>query len=141
MTALKREFSRLPGGDGYLMEIRSLATEFRIERLRRERSGELMGELALLSSLPGSRSVDGVVHVANFNVSSDRTRTERAKIYAERLNANGLDVPMLLEEFCQRVLAAERIGIPAVLLRDIPAPSRAEDIDVDRGVRLLWRHP
>lgn len=141
MTTPKRVFSRLPGGDGYLMELRAMATEFRIERLRRERSGELMGELALLSAMPGARSVDGVVHVANFNVSSDRTRTERARIFTERLNANGLDVALLLEEFCQRVLAAERIGVPAVLLRDIAPPEVAEDIEVDRGIRLLRRHP
>jgi hypothetical protein len=141
MTKLKTEFSRLPGGDGYLMEIRTMATELRIERLHRERGGELVGELALLSSLPGARSVEGIVHVANFNLSSDRTRNERAKIYAERLNANGLDVPLLLEEFCQRVLAAERIGAPAQMLRDLPPIDKAEDLDVDKGFRLLRRHP
>lgn len=118
-----------------------MAIELRVERLHRERGGELMGELALLSALPGTRAVDGVAHVANFNLSSDRTRTERAKIFAERLNVKELDVPMLLEEFCQRVIAAERQGVPAVLMREIPPLAADAEIEVDRGVRLLRQHP
>src|SRR5258706_1291876 len=102
---MSHDLERIP--DGYVMAVPSIAAEIRVERLHRERGGELMGELALLSSLPGARAIEGVVHVANFNLSSDRTRNDRARIFAERLNANGVDVPLLLEEFCQRVIAAE----------------------------------
>ena len=46
----------------------------------------------------------------------------------------------LLEEFAQRVLAAERAGSPAVLLAEIDRPAPDQALDVD-GFPLLRRHP
>jgi hypothetical protein len=116
-----------------------LGTELRIERLRRERS-ELVGELTVESNLPGTRSTNGVLHVADLNVSSARARTERARILAERANTTDVDWTGLLEELCQSVIAAERAGQPAMLLRDLARPTPGEDVDVD-GIRLLRRLP
>lgn len=114
-----REFRRLPSLDGYLFELLELGTVLRVERVRRER-GELVGELSVTSRLPGIRSVDGTVHVADFNLSSARARSERARILTERAAVEGLDWSGLLEELCQRTIAAERTGEPATLLRELP---------------------
>ncbi len=133
------DFRALPSTDGYLLGLDELGTELRIERLRRER-GELIGELTVASNLPGTRSKNGTLHVADFNLSSARARTERARILADRSNAPTVDWAGLLEDLCQQVLAAERTGRPAVLLRDLPRPVADEDLLID-GIRLLRRHP
>ena len=46
----------------------------------------------------------------------------------------------LVEEFCQRILEAEREGTPAIVLRDVAEPDADENFDVE-GLRLLKRHP
>lgn len=137
---MEREFLALPAADGYVLELPKIATLLRVERLRRER-GELVGELAVTCGLPGTKSVDGILSVADFNLSSARARTERARILTDRAATNGeLDWFGLVEDLCQRVLAAERNGRPAMMLRDLPRPSADEDLDVG-GLRLLRRHP
>jgi hypothetical protein len=137
--SLTREFIALPSADGYLLELPQIATELRVERLRRDR-GELIGELSVSCGLPGTRSADGGLSVADFNLSSARARTERAKILVDRSAAPDIDWSGLVEDLCQRVLAAERNGRPAILLRDLPRPTADEDLNVG-GLRLLRRHP
>jgi AAA domain len=141
MTELTREFLPLPSVDGYMLELTEAATTIRVERLRRER-GELVGELSVSCSLPGTRSRDGMLSVADFNLSSARARTDRGKLLAERSQAPTMDWSGILEEFCQHVIREERIGLPIVLLSDIPRPDADhDDVEVDVGVRLLRRHP
>ena len=130
----EREFRALPGTDGYLLELPKLGTELRVERIRRER-GELVAELTVASSLPGTRSPNGVLHVADFNLSSARARTERARIIADRANTTDIDWTGVLEDLCQSTIAAERAGQPAVALRDVPAPPADDSIVID-GVRM-----
>jgi len=134
------EFRSLPATDGYMLEVAKLGTELRVERLRRDR-GELIGELTVASSLPGTRSNSGVLHVADFNLSSARARTERARIIAERAQAPEVDWIGLLEELCQSVISGERTGRPATLLRDVPRLAEDDGLDVDVGLRLPRRHP
>jgi hypothetical protein len=134
-----RDFLALPSTDGYLLSIGELGTELRIERLRRER-GELVGELTVASNLPGTRSTNGTLHVADFNVSSARARTERAKILAERANTTDLDWTGVLEDLCQSVVAAERAGRPATPLREAPLPLPDDSVVID-GTRILRRLP
>lgn len=136
---MTNQFLALPSTDGYLLSVGEIGTELRIERLRREH-GELVGELTVASNLPGTRSKNGTLHVADYNLSSARARTERARILADRSNAPTVDWAGLLEDLCQQVLAAERTGRPATLLRDLPRPAADEDLRVD-GIRLLRRHP
>lgn len=133
------DFHALPSTDGYLLSLGELGTELRIERLRRER-GELIGELTVASNLPGTRSKNGTLHVADFNLSSARARIERAKILAERANTNDLDWIGVLEDLCQSVVAAERAGRPASPLREMPAPLPDDSIAID-GTRILRRLP
>jgi hypothetical protein len=138
MMELVREFGRLRGTEGYQLTIPRAGTELRVERLRRER-GELVGELTVDCNLPGTLSTSGVLSVADLNLSSARARVERAKILADRSQAD-IGWSDIIEDLCQRVLAAERIGQPPVSLRDVPRADANEDVSVD-GIRFLRRHP
>jgi len=110
-----------------------------VDRLRRERF-ELIGELSVRCELPGARSVDGTLSIADFNLSSARARSERAKLLADRGNAPELDWHAIVEEFCQRVLQEDRVGQPAVDLRQLPKPSQDGDLNVE-GLVFPRSHP
>jgi len=110
-----------------------------VDYLRRE-SHQLKGEILVRCDLPGARTFDGVLSIGDLNLSSTRARQMQAKYLAERAQADDLDWTGLLEEFAQRVLAAERDGQPAVLLSDLPRPAPDEALEVD-GLPLLARHP
>jgi hypothetical protein len=125
--------------DGYLVTFVAYELEFAIERLHWDRD-ELRGHLSVACGLVGARTFDGSLSAGTFNFSSTRARRERAKELAERIRAkNGIDLVGILEEVCQRTIAAERRGEPAVLLRDVPCPDPDDELDVD-GVRLPTHH-
>ena len=87
-----------------------------------------------------ARAVNGTsLSVADFNLSSARARSERARHLGKLADATEIDWDRLLEEFCQCVLTAEREGRPATLLRDFPRPVD-DHLDVE-GIRLHRRHP
>jgi hypothetical protein len=110
----------------YDFEVPGLKTVLSVDRLRRERQ-ELIGELSVHTLLPGAKTVNGYLSVADFNFSSQRARSERAKHLAERAGTNGqFDWQRVLEDFCQQVFAAERLGEPAIDLRTLPRPSKNE---------------
>ena len=136
--AMRRTFNAV--GEGlYVFAVPDLQLEFDVDRLRRERH-ELKGELAVRCGLAGARAVNGnSLSVADFNLSSARARTERARHLGKLADATEIDWDRLLEEFCQRVLMAEREGKPATLLREVPRPVD-DHLDVE-GVRLHRRHP
>lgn len=129
-------FLPLPSVDGYRLEWPRVALRMQVERLRRDRQ-ELMGELAVECDLRG-KSPTSRLSVGDFNLSSVRARSERAKVLGERLP--GLDWVGLLEDLCQRVIEGERTGRPAVALREVERVTEDEDAYVD-GVRILRRHP
>ncbi len=134
-----REFTAVNEGR-YRLALADLAITFDVDRLRREHH-ELVGELCVRCGLPGTRSVNGTLTIADFNLSSARARSERAKLLAERAKTPDLDWHALVEEFCQRVLEADRSGQPAVDLRELPRPDgQADDIRVE-GFLFPRRHP
>jgi hypothetical protein len=133
----RRDFRRVDEGH-YRFALPDLGVEFVVDRLRRK-SDELVGELMVRSSLPGARTFEGVLAVADLNLSSLRAREDRARFLAKRSRAAEIDWTGLLEEFVHRVLASERAGQPAVLLRDVPRPKPDETRYVD-GWPLLARH-
>ena len=95
---------------------------------------------AFVEDSAGARAVNGnSLSLADFNLSSARARTERARHLGKLADAVEIDWDRLLEEFCQRVLMAEREGRPAVLLREFPRPVD-DHLDVE-GIRLHRRHP
>jgi hypothetical protein len=133
-----RDFTAV-GENRYRMSVPSIGVAFEIDRLRRDRH-ELVGELSVCCDLPGARTVNGVISTADFNVSSARARTERAKLLSDRVRASELDWLSLVEEFCQRVLSAQRAGQPAIDLRDLERPKPDDSLRVE-GICLPRRHP
>jgi putative DNA primase/helicase len=136
----QRIFERLDEGR-YRMQIPGIASELEIDLLRRE-DGNLIGELIARCHLPGNRGVDGLLSIADFNVSSARARSERAKLLAARANTPGEQVDWMgiIEDFSQKILLAEREGSPAVDLADVPARQTDTCITVD-GFPVLKHHP
>ncbi|MEK7750955.1 MAG: DnaB-like helicase N-terminal domain-containing protein [Acidobacteriota bacterium] len=123
------EFSA--AGDGrYRLTLASIGVAFEVDRLRRDHH-ELLGELAVRCSLPGARTFDSSLSIADFNLSSARARSERAKLLAARSQASAIDWTGLLEQFCQRVLQADRAGQPAVDLRELPDPGPDDSIKIE----------
>lgn len=135
---IPRDFQRVDEGH-YRLTLETLGIEFVVDRLRRKWD-ELVGELSVKCDLAGARTFGGVLSIGDFNLSNIRARQERGKYLESRAQAKDLDWIGLLEEFCQRVLADERRGQPALLLRDVarPAPDTALYVD---GLPLLMRHP
>jgi hypothetical protein len=123
----------------YRLTLPSFGVTFEIDRLRRDRH-ELVGELCVRCELPGARTINGILSVADFNVSSARARTERARFLLQRSNATDIDWVAFVEDFCQRVLSAERTGQPAVDLRMLPRPEPDDMIKVE-GFAFSRRHP
>lgn len=136
-TTAPRVFEQLD--EGYRMRVDAFGVEFSIDRLRRD-SHALWGELAVRTTMPGALTNDGVLAVADFNLSSQRAREDRARFLEKRSRASEIDWLGLIEDFVQRIITAERAGQPAILLRDLPRPQPDESLTVD-GFPLLARHP
>jgi hypothetical protein len=128
------------GESGYRLTFAQPGIQFDLDRLRRERH-ELHGELAVSCGIIGARAIDGLLSVGTFNVSSPRARQERARLLAERARTRDAEIDWLalLEELCQRTLAAERKGAPAVLLAEVRRGPVEVTFDV-QGWRLLRSH-
>lgn len=116
---MRREF--VHEGLGYVLRVPELSIEIAVDRLNRTR-GELHGELAVECALPGTRSLDGHLHNARFNLSGGSARGTLAKTLAKRANTDDVDWEDLLEDFCRRVMAAEREGDPIEKVGALPIP-------------------
>ncbi len=136
--AAHREFERLDEGR-YVLRLPGIMSELEVDRLRRS-SGELLGELTVRCWLPGARGVDGVVSIADWNLSSARARIDRAKLVAARAGGKDIDWQGIVEDPAQRVILAERAGEPAVDLADVPARQEEPFFYVD-GMALPKQHP
>lgn len=129
-------------GEGrYFFRIVDAGVVFELDRVRRERH-ELWGELGVTCDLPGAKGIGPEMSlvIADFNLSSLQARQTRAKLLAERSRAGVIDWYGLMEDFCQRVIKAERSGNPAVQLRDLPRPEAGRVLNVD-GWKLPSEHP
>jgi hypothetical protein len=125
----------------YTLGIGPPGIQFTIDRLRRERY-ELIGELTVHCDLDGARRTPtGTVLTADFNLSSARARTERAKLLAERAQTGqSVDWMGYLEEFCEGVFAAQRNGAPDVVLAEAPKPTADRYYHVS-AIQLPCDHP
>jgi hypothetical protein len=137
-VAAEERFARL--GEGrYRLDVPESGVTLDVDRLRRE-SGALVGELVVRCSLPGALTYDGILSAGDVNLSSVRARQDRGKYLSTRARVDEIDFVGMLEELSQRVIALERAGTPAVLLRDLPRPAPDDAVNVD-GLPLLRRHP
>jgi DNA-binding CsgD family transcriptional regulator len=118
----ERVFSKR--GLGYVMELPDLQTSLSVDRIRRS-GGELHGDLTIRTIWPGARTYDGVLFTGWFNLSSATTRVSLGKYVSTRAphpaGEEGPDWPGFIEEFCQRVVSAEREGDPIVLIGRKPS--------------------
>lgn len=110
-----REFRQL-GDAHYQLTVLALGVQLTVDRVRRERGHELVGELSVACDLAGAKVIDGFLSVADFNLSSAQARGTRAKLLADRSEAPDLDWHGLVEELCVRTIAAERRGTPSTPL-------------------------
>jgi hypothetical protein len=93
--------------------------------------------------MPGARPVDdrGTISAAEFSLSGQRARQERAGLLAKRSGNEAVDWYGLLEELCLRVIQAERTGEPGVYLRDVPPPPPDRHLEIITGFPLLLDDP
>lgn len=128
-------------GEGhYQLAIEKFSVTLEVERLRRERH-ELVGELTVTCQLAGAHTVtpDGLIHLADFNLSSAQVRNTRAKLLRERSEAD-LDWGTFLEHLCLQVIRAERAGTPSKPLHQYAR--RTEDATWQvHGWRIPRYHP
>ena len=99
-------------GLGYHVTKKSLQTEIRVTRLKRS-SGELHGEIRVNVNMEGVKTVDGVLHLARFNLSSTTSRERLAKTLTARTPGfEKFDWFYALERLCQGVMKSESEGQP-----------------------------
>ena len=85
MSESPNQFEAL-GEDRYRLVVPDCSAILEVDRLRRERN-QLICELSVTCELPGSLTVDGVLSVAEMNLSSQRARVDRARYLDARARA------------------------------------------------------
>jgi hypothetical protein len=134
---LDSKFDQL-ADDRYILHIPNKKISIEVDRLRREHH-ELIGELCVKCGMTGAITFDGNVSIADFNLSSARARSERAKLLLEKSKIE-INWGLYLEQFTQMVLSAERQGLPPTDLRTIEKPKSEDSLCVE-GMILPRRHP
>jgi len=114
-----RPFDALPRDAGYRYAVPGAGLIFTFTRLRWQQ-GELYCELTVQCDLAGARVVNGDrLSVASFCISADRPRVDRAIRIKREAMLTDVPVGRLVEEACQLVMRAERLGHGAISLRDV----------------------
>lgn len=127
--------------EGYTLMVPELGVYLDLSRVRRDRH-ETIGLLRVKVTYRGARTVlQGLLSSADFNCSSLRARSERAKHLSERGKAEEIDWFGLLEELCVRVLEAEEQGEEERPLEQIAMGAEDEAEMRPAGLPLLRRHP
>jgi RecA-family ATPase len=119
-------------GLGYRVAAPELQTEIRVSRLKRS-GGELHGEIMVKANLAGVKTVDGVMHVARFNLSSSSTRNSLAKLLESRTpgQIQRMDWFDGLETLCQKVMLAETTGQPYIEVGTTPVTAKTDRYVID----------
>lgn len=82
-----------------------------VTRVKR-RSDGIHGEIKVEANLAGVKTIDGVMHMARFNLSSSASRASLAKLLEQRTPGMDMDWFDGLEALCQRVMIVESSGQP-----------------------------
>ena len=105
-------------GLGYRARTPVGRVELRLDRIK-ARSGQVHGELVVRSDDPTAPE-GGHLLQHDFNVSSLTSRKTTAEWLAKRAPKIELDWHGAMEDFCRKVLALEREGLPIETLGDMP---------------------
>lgn len=137
---LAREWLVVPGV-GYQLQITDLGIQFDCTRVR-TRYDETYGLLTVRANFRGARVIeDHILSSADFNLSSLRSRQDRAKHLHDRASADSIDWLGLLEDLCLRVLNHEERGHPEIALEDVPCDME-QSPEIEAGtLPLLRSHP
>jgi hypothetical protein len=135
-----RTFEVVESGMCYRLNAPGANVTIEIDRLM-WRNQELAGELIVRCDLRGTDAHDGVLSLAQFNVSSAHARTQRANLLKAASRAADIPWTALLEQFCQQVLIAERTGETATPLRDFDKPDPDQRFLRVSGFVLPAKHP
>lgn len=119
-------------GLGYRVWSSEIQTEIRITRLRRT-GGEIHGEVRVTTNLAGIKTVNGVMHVARFNLSSSTARDRLASILEKRTPGQVARMDWFdgLETLCQRTMIEESIGQPYLTVGSEPVAYSANKYIID----------
>ena len=123
----KTKIFREMGESAYEMQVLPAGITFAVERLHRERH-DLTGEVAVSvnpQNFPLARHYNGMIAIGDLNFSSVQARSSRGKLLEER-SGRPFDWYGLLEEFVMKVMSAERMGKPGVVMADIELPTREQ---------------
>lgn len=128
-------------GVGYQLKIADLGIQFDCTRVR-TRYDETYGLLTVRANIRGAHVItDQILSSADFNLSSLKSRQDRAKHLHDRAAADSIDWLGLLEDFCLRVLHHEERGHPEIALEDIPCDMERTP-EIEGGtLPLLRSHP
>lgn len=135
-----RQFEIVEHGACYRLHVPGCEVTFELDRLAWARH-ELSAELLVRTELRGTDAIDGVLSVSRLNLSSSRARAYHAEQLARQSRAADIPWAPLLEELALRVLAAERSGDDALMLRDVPCVADEQRSVRVCGFQLPWRHP
>jgi len=124
----RRLIERIAGG-GYSYTLVDDAVRIEVRYLRREHR-QLMAEVDVLCDWAGARRHNSSLSRADLNLSSQAARKTLAKHCAERAQTTpeAFDSMGVIDAACIEVMAADRAGVPPIVLDD--APER-EDRDFD----------
>jgi hypothetical protein len=115
--------------------------ELTIDRVRRDRH-QLVGELDVRCFLKGAQTfADGRLLITTITLSNVTARDSVAKTIALRAGLELRVVSMLIEDFTQRIWAAERTGTPAVALHELAPEPQDTRTRYVHGFRLSLAHP
>ena len=98
-------------GLGYEARAPEISTWIRVTRIKRS-GGDLHGQVRVSTEWAGVKTIDGVLHLARFNLSSSTTRTSLAKALEARTPGMDMDWLHGLEVICQGTMVAEEAGQP-----------------------------
>lgn len=128
-------------GVGYQLKVTDLGIQFDCTRVR-TRYDETYALLTVRANIRGARVIsDQILSSADFNLSSLKSRQERAKHLHERASADSIDWLGLLEDLCLRVLNHEERGTPEIALEDIPCDVDLMPEIIGGSLPLLRSHP
>jgi hypothetical protein len=133
-------FERLGEGH-YRLEVPEVEAVFDVDRLRRDFSRDVCGEVVVSCMLAGAVTYHGNLFSGQVNFSNAyRRRDVSSRLKAKARTGSEIDWDTLLDELSFRIVQAEREGRPARLLSEFNRPA-PDDVFNVHGLVLPKHHP